>query len=247
MNKTWQNKYVWIIGASTGIGEALAGVLSKAGAHLILSARSSEKLAVLNHKLGGKHQVISLDVTDDSEVWRAAQSIGKMDSVLFLAATYSPSPLSELHYEQQLSTVDINLNGCLNVIRTVLPIMTEQGFGQIALCASVAGYRGLANAQPYSATKAALINLAESLYLETQETPIDIKLINPGFVDTPLTQKNAFAMPMIISPEEAASAISEGLLRKRFEIHFPKKFTFILKFLQMLPIGLYFKIAKHFR
>jgi short-subunit dehydrogenase len=132
------------------------------------------------------------------------------------------------------------LNGAFNAVHAVLPILKSQAHGQFVLCGSVAGYCGLPNGQPYSATKAGVINLAESLRAE--EGHLDIKVINPGFVRTPLTDKNNFKMPMMIEPEEAAKIIVKGLQSKKFEIHFPKRFTFLMKILSVLPDFLYFKI-----
>ena len=138
--------------------------------------------------------------------------------------------------------LEVNVLGAFNIVQRVLPYMQEQGEGQIALCGSVAGYAGLPGGQPYSATKAAIINLAESL--KAENPALDIKLINPGFVKTPLTDKNDFQMPMMLSAEQAAVEVAQGLLSRRFEIHFPKKFTFLLKTLKWLPHGLYFYLVK---
>lgn len=239
---TFSQKRVWIIGASSGIGKAVAIALANQGAELILSARSEQSLLELNQMLGGLHQVEVLDVTDSKDVCFTAKSLEQIDSVLFFAASYQPASLADMNIEHAKQTVNINLNGALNVIAAVLPLMREQGFGQIALCASVAGYVGLPNGQPYSATKAAIINLAESLRVEQPD--LDIKVINPGFVSTPMTAKNRFKMPMIISPEQAAEAIVKGLQTKRFEIHFPKRFTYFLKLLKSLPYWLYFRVIK---
>ena len=134
--------------------------------------------------------------------------------------------------------------GTLNCLHAVLPILQRQKSGQIALCGSVAGYRGLPNAQPYGATKAAIINLAESLKLETAGSGIDVRVINPGFVRTPMTDKNSFDMPMIISPEQAARSLADQLAGSGFEIHFPKKFTWAMKILRLLPDALYFPIVR---
>jgi len=161
-----------------------------------------------------------------------------------MAALYDPSPLSKMDIATTRKMVDVNLMGMFNVVHAVLPLLTKQGFGQLALCGSVAGYRGLPNGQPYSATKAAVINLAETLRLEHPE--LDVRLISPGFVRTPLTDKNDFDMPMMIEPDVAAKALADGLLASGFEIHFPKKFTFLLKLLRVLPNAVYFKLAKSF-
>jgi short-subunit dehydrogenase len=141
--------------------------------------------------------------------------------------------------------IETNVLGAFYVLNAVIPLLKSQSYGQIALCGSVAGYIGLPGGQPYSATKAAIINLAESLRAELPQT-IDVKVINPGFVKTGLTAKNNFEMPMMITPEKAAMFIADGLLKKNFEIHFPKKFTFFMKLIQFLPYCLSTKIAAQF-
>lgn len=241
---SYEGKHIWIIGASSGIGRALAFELAAQGAILVLSARSEDKLQALRQELGGAHIVLSLDVSDEEAVVKAAQSITHIDSVIFMAAIYEPAPLSKLQIKSVHKMVNINLNGAFNIVHAVLPIMKAQAEGQIVLCGSVAGYRGLPKGQPYSATKAAVINLAESLRAE--EPYLDIKVINPGFVRTPLTNKNDFKMPMMIEPEEAAKTIARELQTGCFEIHFPKRFTFLMKFLAVLPSFLYFKFVRRF-
>lgn len=246
---TIKDKYIWIIGASSGIGEALAYELASRGAHVAISARSGEKLDVISHKLqGDKHLSLPLDVTDLEGFDKSLEAIGhsfpKLDSVIFLAAHYTPhkkerEPIASIH-----AKIDVNLKGAINVVEKVYPVFKKQGYGQVVLCGSVAGYRGLAYGQPYCATKAAIINYAESLKIEAEPDNIDVKLISPGFVKTQLTDKNDFKMPMIISAERAGREIADGLTRKPFEIHFPKKFTFWMKILRLLPTRLYFAVSR---
>jgi|MDSW01.1.fsa_nt_gb short-subunit dehydrogenase len=242
----FQGKNVWIIGASSGIGYALAKELSKRGANLILSARSTDKLEYLNNEMEGHHHICPLDVSDIRSVQQAfhyiQKQLGHIDSAINLAALYDPGRLDNMDIEKTRQLVNVNLMGCFNIVYTILPTFIMQEHGQFVLCGSVAGFRGLPKGQPYSATKAAVINLAESLKAENPN--FDIKLINPGFVRTPLTDKNDFDMPMMIEPEQAAKAIAEGLLKSRFEIHFPKKFTIWMKVLRILPNSLYLKIAR---
>ena len=245
---SFKGKYIWIIGASSGIGAALARDLSKRGANLILSARREDKLKDLQEELDGDHHVYSADVSNHEDLSAVAENIRKnfpkLDSVVFLAAIYAPGRIENMDIQKAHQIVDINLNGAFNTVHAVLPILKAQGHGQIALCGSVSGYRGLPQGQPYSATKAAVISLAESLRAEEMKNGIDVKVINPGFVETPMTGQNDFDMPMMISPDEAAEAIAKGLLKKSFEIHFPKGFTLLVKLLQFLPYWLYFSIAK---
>lgn len=242
MNRPYQDQIVWIIGASSGIGYALARELSARGAILALSARRKDELEKLNDELGERHSVFILDTANAETTLRTAQAIraafGRIDRIIFLAAAYAPMKTDALDIVATKGIVDINLTGAFNVVHAVLPILkAQQPRGQLALCGSVAGYIGLPNGQPYSATKAAIINLAESLHAECKSS-IDIKLISPGFVRTALTDKNNFKMPAMIEPEQAANAIADGLLAQGFEIHFPKRFTLFLKLLRLLPYRL---------
>ncbi len=243
-----KNKKIWIIGASAGIGAALAKELSEQGAILALSARDEGNLNELKNSLSdSQHLIFPLDVTDSDKVLKTANAIaasfGEIDSVIFMAATYQPhsnAGYTDINIAKHI--IDVNFNGAMNLVHAVLPILNKQKESQLVLCASVAGFRGLPSGQPYCASKAALINYAESLKLE--QPNIDVKLINPGFVKTRLTDKNDFKMPFIITPEKAAKEIAAGLKSRSFEIHFPKKFTYIMKLISILPNCLYFALAR---
>ena len=243
--KPFQDENIWIIGASSGIGWELAKQLAKLGANLILSARSQDKLESLQKEIGGKHAIYSLDVSDYKnvqQVFSKIQKKAKLDRLIFLAAIYQPGKIIALDLQKSQEVIQINLLGAIHCAKVVLPFFKKQILKnkkkvQIALCGSVAGYTGLPLGQPYSATKAAMINFAESLYVETPPE-IDIKLISPGFVKTPMTDENNFKMPMIISADKAARFIVKGLEKKAFEIHFPKRFTLLMKSLSILPYGL---------
>ncbi|MDP9126734.1 MAG: SDR family NAD(P)-dependent oxidoreductase [Pseudomonadota bacterium] len=251
----YSGQIVWVVGASSGIGAALATELAVRGAVLALSSRQQAELDKLQKSLGAEHKVFPLDVTDAGAVQNTAHAIraafGRIDRVIIMAAAYLPMRLDALDPDLCREMVEVNIIGALNLVHAVLPIFAAQAKSdrsrnaQIALCGSVAGYIGLPGGQPYSATKAAIINLAESLQSECART-IDVKLINPGFVRTPLTAKNNFKMPMIIEPQQAAIEIADGLLTERFEIHFPKKFTRVLKLLRLLPYALSLRITKNF-
>lgn len=220
------------------MGLELAKQLAAKGANLILSARRESELLNIHKQLGGKHKVYQLDVSELLQVQEVCRKISslniRLDRVIFMPALYKPASIANMDLEFMSKMVDVNLKGAIYITKLVLPIFEKQKSGQIALCGSVAGYTGLPNGQPYSATKAAIINFAESLYAEVPEY-IDVKLISPGFVKTPMTNKNTFTMPMIITPEEAALHIIKGLNKKAFEIHFPRKFTIFLKLLSILP------------
>jgi short-subunit dehydrogenase len=247
----YKGQIIWIVGASSGIGSALARELSERGAILALSARRKEELEKLKSALGEQHKVFSLDVTNAETTQRTAEAIrsafGRIDRIVFLAAAYAPMRLDKLDLGVTKEIIGINLLGAFNLVYAALPILkTNNGKRQIALCGSVAGYIGLPGGQPYSSTKAGVINLTESLHAEYRDE-IDIKLISPGFVRTALTDKNTFTMPMIIEPDEAAREIADGLLSRRFEIHFPKKFTYFLKIVRLLPYALSLSIIQKFK
>ncbi len=246
----FQDQTIWIIGASSGIGEALARMLADHGATLILSARRKDKLLQLQHELGDRHHVLPFDIADEqaviTAVTAAADCTGHLHRVIVMAGTYNPAAVQDMDTASARNIMNINFMGPLYVSKYLLPVFNRQQQGQLALCASVAGYIGLPNGQPYSASKAALINFAESLYNEVSPG-IDIKLICPGFVRTPLTDMNTFNMPMIISADAAAKAILHGLQSRRFEIHFPRRLTLTLKCIVLLPYAIKLRICKTFR
>jgi short-subunit dehydrogenase len=239
----FKGKHVWIIGASSGIGRALAFELAQRGARLTLSARNAAALEELLVKLPGSHSILPFDVTNLEAFYGAAATIGTVEIVILLAGTYTPSSIADIDIPKAQGIINTNLLGALHCAAAVLPILRRQKRGQIAFCGSVAGYRGLPNAQPYAATKAAIISLAETTRIEESKNGIDVRLINPGFVETPMTSKNTFPMPMMISSEKAARAITAGLEGKRFKIHFPKRLTLLMKLLKILPDALYFSLA----
>ena len=239
----FRNKTVWIVGASSGIGAALAVELDRRGANLVLTARRGDELAAINRRLGDRHRVMAADVVDAQALAKAVQAIGPIDSAVYLAAVYTPTMLEDMDIAAARQTVEVNVMGALNFVHAVYGPMRAQKRGQIALCGSVAGYCGLPAGQPYGATKAAVINLAESLRVEAAVHGIDVRVINPGFVRTPLTAKNKFEMPMIMEAEDAAKALADGLLGKRFEIRFPVKFTRLVRLLSRLPYPVFFKIT----
>ncbi len=250
MLKSFSGERIWIIGASSGMGRALAIRLAETGANLILSARDQKALDELKSSLPGKHQVLELDISDPRAVQEAAREVFSaglgLQRLLLFSALYEPMRFGHMNLAHLSSIIDVNLKGVFHVLEAAVPHFRKQNTGQIALCASVSGYLGLPGGQPYSATKAAVINLAESLRAELPST-IDVKLINPGFVKTRLTDKNDFPMPCIVSAETAAAKIEQGLSSKQFEIHFPKRFTLLLKLMAFLPYRVYFFIASRLK
>lgn len=247
--KTLQGKTIWLIGASTGIGAALARQLDQQGAHLILSARSTDKLEKLNESLTQDHMVLSADFSTPEaidDVWSIIKNKENLniDSMIFLAAYYEPKALEEVDYASAKQHYDINVLSVFSLMDKLVPYFRNKGAGQIVLCGSVAGYVGLPKGQPYSSTKAAVMSIAQSAKAELWSQNIDVKLISPGFVDTPLTQKNKFKMPMIITADKAAEHISQGLTSRKFEIRFPFLFSLTMKIISILPAWLYFKIFR---
>lgn len=241
----WRDRRVWIVGASSGIGAALAADLDARGARLALSARSADRL---RQQAEGFRDALALplDVTDAGAFIPAMMQIldtwGGVDLVILNAGTYSPLRAWELTIDNARQTVHTNLLGVMDGVAAVVPQLLRQGHGAVAVVASVAGYRGLPRAMAYGPSKAALINFAETLYLDLSPRGVSVFLINPGFVATPLTARNDFEMPALISAGEAARRIIDGFASGRFEIHFPRRFTGFLKMLRMLPDRLYFHL-----
>ncbi len=239
----WKGRRVWLVGASSGIGAALATLLLERGARVALSSRSRDALDALvaGH---GDALVLPADVTDADGLAAAHAQIlaawGGVDLAIFNAGTHESMRAWELDLAKAKTLIDTNLKGVLNGLAAALPDMLAQKSGAVAVVASVAGYAGLPTSLIYGATKAALINLAETLYLDLAHKGLGVHLICPGFVATPLTAKNAFAMPALIPAAEAAHEIVAGLERGEFEIHFPKRFTRLVKLLRLLPYRWYF-------
>jgi NAD(P)-dependent dehydrogenase (short-subunit alcohol dehydrogenase family) len=243
---SWRDRRVWLVGASSGIGEALARRLLAAGARVALSARRAAPLAELaGAAASASHAlVLPMDVTDVASVRAAHDRLlsqwGGVDLAIWVAGTYSAMSADDFDLEAALAIVETNLDGALHGLQVLLPTLRRQRSGGVALVSSVAGYRGLPKSLAYGPTKAALINLAESLYLDLHPLGVGVYLVNPGFVETPLTARNDFRMPALITSDEAAARILDGLARGRFEIHFPARFTLALNLLRLLPYRLYF-------
>ena len=235
----WQGRRVWIVGASSGIGAALAADLDARGARLALSARSAGRLRDV--------MVLPLDVTDAGAFTPAMMQIldawGGLDLVILNAGTYTPLRAWDLTTDIARQTVHTNLLGVMDGVAAVVPQMLRQQCGAIAIVGSVAGYRGLPKALAYGPSKAALINFAETLYLDLAPQGVSVFIINPGFVATPLTAQNYFDMPALISAEDAARRIVRGFAGGAFEIHFPQRFTRVMKLLRWLPDRLYFSLV----
>ena len=242
----WRGKSVWLVGASSGIGQATAHALHAAGAKVFVSARNADALAGFVQSHPGA-VALALDVTDPAALKAAAQTVlaaGKLDLVMYCAGYYKELRATGFELAEMLRHSEVNYRGALYVLDAVLPALLAQQSGHISLISSVAGYTGLPKSLAYGPTKAALINLAETLYLDLKDSRIGVSLVCPGFVETPLTAQNEFTMPALITPEQAAQEILRGWRQGEFEIHFPKRFTRWMKALRLLPYGARFAAVR---
>jgi len=245
------NQRIWVIGASSGIGEACAKAFMNAGAKVALSSRRVERLSALAQSAElGKTLVLSLDVTHQEQLISAYQSIleawGGLDLLLFVSGVYTPLRADNFDFEIAQKTIDANLLGPMRAVSIVLPNMLKNHAGHIAIVGSVAGYSGLPKALAYGPSKAGIINFCETLYYDLLPQGVGVHMISPGFVATEATAQNNFEMPALITAEEAAREILAGLQAGEFDIHFPKRFSGFLKFLRILPYPLYFWIVRRF-
>ena len=243
---SWKN--VWIIGASTGIGRELALQLADSSENIICSARSKEKLDELAQSSDTIHS-FPLDVTDQEATLAATQDIedlyGPIDLIIYNPGIWKPyKDITEFNWQDCKTSMDINYMGAIYVLDKIIPKMMARKAGHIALVGSIAGYRGLKKIGAYGPTKAALINLAETLKLDLEKHGITVSIINPAFVDTPMTAVNDFKMPFIITAQDAASRIIKGLKKKRYEIAFPFPMIRFWKRLRSMPHGLFFMISR---
>jgi NAD(P)-dependent dehydrogenase (short-subunit alcohol dehydrogenase family) len=245
----WTGRTVWLIGASTGIGRATAARLHALGARVIVSARNEAALNAFVREHPGAGAV-PLDVASPDSMRQAHHQVmaltraEQLDLVVYCAGYYKPMRAQTFDLAEALAHQRINYEGALHMLSVVLPTLRMQGCGHISLVASVAGFRGLPKALAYGPTKAALNNLAETLYLDLSEMGIGVSVINPGFVQTPMTAHNDFAMPALLTPEQAAQEMVDGWQAGRFEIHFPWRFTLWLKLLRHLPYTWYFPAVR---
>ena len=246
----WRGKTAWIVGASTGIGRATAVALHARGARVIASARNAQALDDLAQQCPGLTP-LAFDATDAQAMQAATQQVLAQaghapDLVMYCAGYYKPLRATAFDLQEMLRHEQVNYVGVLLILDAVLPAMLARGAGHLSLVSSVAGYRGLPNGLAYGPTKAALTNLAETLYVDLQDAGVGVSLVSPGFVETPLTAQNEFHMPALISTDEAALQILRGWARGAFEIHFPRRFTYWMKALQLLPNRLYFSVVRRF-
>ncbi len=243
-----EKKVIWITGASSGIGRALAIKFANEGWIVAASARRENLLQELN-KINENIYAFPLDVTNISQCKSVFKSIiEKHKSVeisVFGTGIHDPKSEKKFNLDKIREIMEVNYFGTMNSINSVYDYFNNKKSGQISIVSSVAGYRGLPAAGAYCASKSALTSFAESLHFEMKRKNVRVSLVSPGFIKTPMTDQNDFPMPMIKSPEFAAEQIYKGLIKKKiFEIHFPKAFTYFLKFLRILPSSIYFKFVE---
>ena len=239
----------WIIGASSGLGAALAKLLDGRVNTVAISARSGDALEAL-HASSQTLAAYPLNITDADAVARCyrdiEQNAGPIDLIVLSAGTWEMVTPPDLDPKTFKKAMDVNFMGVVNVLAQAVPDMMRREAGQIAIISSVAGYRGLPKAAAYGSTKAALINLAESLHPELAAKGVTLSIVNPGFIDTPMTEVNDFPMPFLMPVDAAAQRLLAGLERKSYEITFPRRFTWIMKLLRLLPNAVFFWIVRTF-
>lgn len=238
---SFRGKRYWLVGASEGLGLALAKALTREGAEVVLSARSADRLSEACAGLPGSRAVV-VDVADSASVAAAVGQVGDVDGVVFLAGVYWPMTAQAVDAGQLAAMCEVNFTGCARVVGAVLPAMVARGAGHLVITGSLSGFRGLPGAVGYAASKAGVMALAESLYADLRGSGIKVQLANPGFIRTRLTAKNDFAMPFLMEPEEAAAAMVALMKSRRFKASFPTVFSWLFRGGQFLPDWLYYRI-----
>lgn len=243
---------IWITGASSGLGREVARQYAVSGHTVCVSARGRESLEQLAEECSaaqGSMAVFPLDVTATEGAKNCLATItaevGLPDLCIFNAGTHTPNPVKKFDASVFRTLMDVNFMGTVSCLEAIIPVYLEARRGKIAVVSSVAGYRGLPNASAYGASKAALINMCEALQPDLKSRGVDLALINPGFVRTPLTDKNEFPMPFLMDVDKAAERVVRGLAGNRFEITFPRRFTWMVKLLRILPNALYLRLTRN--
>jgi NADP-dependent 3-hydroxy acid dehydrogenase YdfG len=240
--RRFDGKRYWLVGASEGLGLALAEKLSAAGADLVLSARSADRLQAAAAALPRPAEAVPMDVADKASVTAAADRVGPVDGLVFLAAVYWPIRAQDWNAGQVEAMCDVNLTGAARVLGAVVPAMVARGSGHVVLTGSLAGFRGLPGAIGYCASKAGIMGLAESMHADLRGSGVDVQVANPGFIRTRLTDKNDFAMPFRMEPEAAAQEMFDLMRSARFKRSFPRLFSLLFRGGQFLPDALWYRM-----
>jgi NADP-dependent 3-hydroxy acid dehydrogenase YdfG len=242
--RSFRGKRYWLVGASEGLGRSLAMKLARAGAEVIVSARSADRLAELVGELGAPARAVAVDVSDRASVTAAAAEVGEIDGVVYLAGVYWPQPAQKWNAEQVEAMCDINFTGCARVIGAVIGPMVARNAGHIVITGSLSAYRGLPGAIGYAASKAGTLALAESMQADLRGTGVQVQVANPGFIRTRLTDKNDFSMPFIMEPDAAAQVMFDFMRKGGFKIAFPFAFGLFFRASNLFPDWLYYRVFR---
>lgn len=240
--RDWQGKRYWLIGASEGLGRALALQLSRAGAEVIVSARSRDRLDDLVSELPGKGRAVPVDVSVRGDVERAAAEIGEIDGMVYLAGIYWPMPAQDWDAEKAEAMTEVNYLGAVRSVGAVIGPMVDRDRGHIVLTSSLSAFRGLPGAIGYAASKSGVTALAECMYADLRKTGVAVQVVSPGFIESRLTGKNTFNMPQIMSPETAAQGVFEHMTSGGFKTSFPAPFAWLFRLGQFFPDWLWYGI-----
>lgn len=242
MNNQWAGKRYWLVGAGDGLGAALAQKLSRAGAEVIVSARSEDKLEAVCASLPGRSSWQVVDIADDDSVRTAAEAVGEIDGLVLLAGVYWPFGADAWEPDHAVAMANINYTGFVRVLGQVIPEFVARNRGHIVITSSLTAFRGLPGSVGYTPTKAATMSLAECIYSDLRKTSVKVQVANPGFIRTQLTDKNDFRMPFIMEPEQAATEMFELMNSDRFKKSFPTFFSLLFRGGQFLPDWIYYRI-----
>lgn len=243
----WAGKRYWLIGASSGLGRALAKHLSGKGVSLILSARDELALKELAQALESEAMIAPCDVSNLANVKTAFENAleqGPIDGVIYCAGVYDPMTAQTLDLSAAETICDVNFTGCIRSVGVCLPHFLNEGEGHIAIIGSLSGLKGIPGASVYGASKAGLIHFAEGLRADLDGKRFDVQIINPGFIKTRLTEKNDFEMPFLMEVDDAAARTVRAMTTSRFRTNYPKRFAALFRLLGILPDRLYFPIVR---
>lgn len=243
MNANWIGKRWWLVGASEGLGRALAAKMSRAGVHLVLSARDETRLAQLAAELPGRAEIVPMDVTDAASVAAAAAQVGEVDGLVWLAGTYWPMTAQAWDVEKAVAMCEVNLTGCVRVLGHVVPQFARRGSGHLVVTGSISGHRGLPGTIGYAASKAGVMELADCIRADLAGTDVLVQTVNPGFIRTRLTDRNAFRMPFIMEPEQAATQIFDHMQTDRAVLDFPGRMAGLFRAGRLLPDRLWYRLT----
>lgn len=237
--RDWTGKRYWLVGASEGLGRSLAHTLSRAGVHLVLSARAADRLESLVAELPGPASIVTVDVGDSTSVKAAAEQVGEVDGMVFCAGIGTLIKTQDWDAEKVEQLLDVNLTGAARVIGQVIKPMVDRNAGHIVLTGSLSAYRGLPSAIGYSASKAGLMSLAESMHGDLKGTGVEVQLVNPGYIETRMQDDNPHSKPFMMTPDVAAQEVFEHMTTDNFHKAFPFGFSLLFRLSRLMPIAMY--------